>query len=24
LAVVTLYEDLGGGWQDELNPNQHA
>jgi len=23
LAVVTLYKDLGGGWQDELKPNQH-
>jgi len=23
LAVVTLYEDLGGGWQDEQKPNQH-
>ena len=23
LAVVTLYKDLGGGWQDEMKPNQH-
>lgn len=23
LAVVTLYKTLGGGWQDEVNPNQH-
>src|SRR6266478_2274722 len=23
LAVVTLYKDLGGGWQDELKPNPH-
>ena len=23
LAVVTLYKALGGGWQDEMKPNQH-
>ncbi len=23
LAVVTLYKTLGGGWQDEMNPNPH-
>ena len=23
LAVVNLYKALGGGWQDEMNPNQH-
>ncbi len=23
LAVVTLYKGLGGGWQDEMNPNSH-
>jgi multidrug efflux system outer membrane protein len=23
LAVVTLYKTLGGGWQDEMKPNQH-
>jgi multidrug efflux system outer membrane protein len=23
LALVTLYKTLGGGWQDELKPNQH-
>jgi hypothetical protein len=23
LAVVTRYKDLGGGWQDDLKPNQH-
>jgi multidrug efflux system outer membrane protein len=23
LAVVTLYKTLGGGWQDEIKPNQH-
>ncbi len=23
LAVVSLYKALGGGWQDEMNPNQH-
>ena len=23
LAVVSLYKALGGGWQDELKPNQH-
>ena len=22
LAVVTLYKALGGGWQDEVNPNR--
>jgi multidrug efflux system outer membrane protein len=24
LAVVALYKALGGGWQDELKPNQHT
>ncbi|HWV99403.1 MAG TPA: efflux transporter outer membrane subunit [Candidatus Acidoferrum sp.] len=23
LAVVTLYKALGGGWQEEMKPNQH-
>jgi multidrug efflux system outer membrane protein len=23
LVVVTLYKTLGGGWQDEMNPNPH-
>lgn len=23
LAVVSLYKALGGGWQDEMKPNQH-
>jgi len=23
LAVVSLYKALGGGWQDEIDPNQH-
>ncbi|SPE59510.1 RND efflux system, outer membrane lipoprotein, NodT family [Verrucomicrobia bacterium] len=24
LAVVSLYKALGGGWQDEMKPNQHS
>ena len=23
LALVSLYKALGGGWQDEMKPNQH-
>jgi membrane fusion protein (multidrug efflux system) len=23
LSIVTLYESLGGGWQDEIKPEQH-